>query len=340
MNNNYILVSIVMLTYNHSEYIKEAIDSILMQDVDFKYEIIIGDDCSTDNTQEILLQYKNRYPNIFKLILRSENIGPTKNFYDVLMNCKGKYIAFLEGDDYWLDGMKLQKQFDFLEKTNHMAVYNDVLTVDENNNVHESYKYPSHLEKIYSIEDWKKWIIPGQIGGSMIKNIFMDSEEDYTIIFKAHSIIGDRTLALILSNKGNIYCDKEVLSAYRFVTDSGSSFSAQSKNSSFVNENYSYYRKLFDYYRHVTGQKLDSIELEEKLFGSSIERFKSSRNLDSLKLIYSTFSNLKHKTKLVHVRLIKLPFKLIKLIKSPPKVKVLLICNSLYVKIVVKSRLN
>ncbi len=108
-------VSVLMLTYNHEKYIEEAIKGVLMQLVDFDYELIIGDDCSTDKTSEIIHEYENKFPNIIKPILRTENIGAGNNYVNINKIAKGKYISHCEGDDYWTDPLKLQKQVDFLE---------------------------------------------------------------------------------------------------------------------------------------------------------------------------------------------------------------------------------
>ena len=110
-----ILVSIGVVTYNQEKYIKQCIDSILAQKVNFKYELIIGEDCSPDNTRQILLEYKEKYPDIIKLILHDKNVGSGQNGNIVRATAVGKYYAGIEGDDFWIDENKLQKQFDFLE---------------------------------------------------------------------------------------------------------------------------------------------------------------------------------------------------------------------------------
>lgn len=126
------LVSVWMLTYNHEQYLEQAIESILMQKTDFPIEIVIGDDCSTDSTREIISQYEKAYPSIIKPILRPTNIGINRNFVDTWGKCKGKYIALLEGDDYWTDGNKLQDQFDFLEKNPEFVLcYHNTREVNE-----------------------------------------------------------------------------------------------------------------------------------------------------------------------------------------------------------------
>lgn len=109
------LVSVFMMTYNHEKYIAQALDSVLMQKCNFHYEIVIGEDCSTDNTRSILLSYKEKNPEKIKLLLHEKNIGAANNQNEVFKNCTGKYVAMLEGDDYWTDPCKLQKQVDFLE---------------------------------------------------------------------------------------------------------------------------------------------------------------------------------------------------------------------------------
>ena len=127
-----IKVSVIVITYNHEKYIRKALDSILMQKVDFKYEILVGDDASIDSTPEIIREYKEKYPEYFNISLREKNLGGTRNSYELMMMAKGDYIANLEGDDYWIDENKLQKQVDFLEKhDNFVGCVSDFMYVDE-----------------------------------------------------------------------------------------------------------------------------------------------------------------------------------------------------------------
>lgn len=108
-------LSVLLISYNHSEYIGKCLQSIVSQNVNFSFEIVIGDDCSTDNTTNILLEYKNKYPNMIVLETKMENVGFIQNFSDALKKCRGEYIAYIDGDDEMLPS-KLQKQVDFLDK--------------------------------------------------------------------------------------------------------------------------------------------------------------------------------------------------------------------------------
>jgi glycosyltransferase involved in cell wall biosynthesis len=109
------VVSVKTITYNHAPYIKQCMDGVLMQKTNFKFEFIIGEDCSTDGTREIVKEYAEKYPDIIKLITSDSNVGAGGNSKRTYDACTGKYIAFCEGDDYWIDPYKLQKQVDFLE---------------------------------------------------------------------------------------------------------------------------------------------------------------------------------------------------------------------------------
>lgn len=108
-------VSVLMITYNHENYIAQALDSILMQQVNFDYEIVIGEDCSSDRTRSIVLDYQLGNPGRIKVLLPETNLGMMRNFMETFAACTGEYVAILEGDDYWTSPQKLQKQVDFLD---------------------------------------------------------------------------------------------------------------------------------------------------------------------------------------------------------------------------------
>jgi glycosyltransferase involved in cell wall biosynthesis len=132
------LVSICCITYNHEKYIRDAIESFLMQKTDFSFEIIIHDDASTDRTADIIREYEKKYPDVIKPIYQTENQyskGVNVAFI-TFKKAKGRYIAFCEGDDYWIDPLKLQTQVTFLEKnSDYVITYTDVKAFDENGNI-------------------------------------------------------------------------------------------------------------------------------------------------------------------------------------------------------------
>jgi glycosyltransferase involved in cell wall biosynthesis len=109
------ILSVCMVTYNHERFIAQAIDSVLMQRTDFAYELVIGDDCSTDDTRRIVLDYQRRHPDKIRVLLQPRNTRGHGNCTETYGACRGKYLAELEGDDYWIDPEKLQLQVQLLE---------------------------------------------------------------------------------------------------------------------------------------------------------------------------------------------------------------------------------
>lgn len=108
-------VSIVTITYNHKDYIRESLDSFIAQKTNFEYEIVIADDCSTDGTQEIIQEYVHKYPKLIRATLRNKNIGAVPNSLDSIRQAKGEYVALCEGDDFFTDPNKLQTQVNMLD---------------------------------------------------------------------------------------------------------------------------------------------------------------------------------------------------------------------------------
>lgn len=127
-----IQVSIILTVFNHEQFLARALESILIQKTNFRFEIVVGDDASTDDSLAILLDYSKRHPCLFNITSRKINLGGTKNFTDLVRKSRGRYITFIDGDDYWFDPHKLQIQFDFLENNpeffsvSHLVSVHDV----------------------------------------------------------------------------------------------------------------------------------------------------------------------------------------------------------------------
>ena len=117
------LVSVWMIAYNHEGFIKQALESVINQKTTFPFEVIIGEDCSTDGTRKIIQKFEEQYPQLIKPIYHEKNVGAIRNAYEFCYpRLKGKYIACLEADDYWTDPLKLQKQVDFLENNSEYSI--------------------------------------------------------------------------------------------------------------------------------------------------------------------------------------------------------------------------
>lgn len=125
-------LSIMVLVYNHEKYLRKCLDGIFNQIVNFDYEVVIGEDCSTDSSRSICLEYKEKYPDVIKLVLQDKNKGLIGNYIDICNVMTGEYEACIAGDDYWIDANKLQMQVDFLDKNPDIGLcYTNVITCND-----------------------------------------------------------------------------------------------------------------------------------------------------------------------------------------------------------------
>lgn len=141
-NDNDVKVTVVCITYNHEKYIAEALDSFIRQKTNFKYQVYVGDDCSSDKTPEIILEYADKYPDIIVPFIREQNLGAERNLIDLCNHASSIYIAFCEGDDYWIDNNKLQKQYDYMEAHPELRAcfHNTLILADEDWYFNDYYK--------------------------------------------------------------------------------------------------------------------------------------------------------------------------------------------------------
>lgn len=215
-----IKVSINCITYNHEKYIADAIESFLMQKTNFKYEILIGEDCSTDNTKKIVSAYVEKYPDLIRLITSENNVGAMKNSQRLFENARGKYIALCEGDDFWIDPYKLQKQIDYMESNPECTIcFHNAEVRDKNNAPIGKLHVPwsVHQRKYYYGKNYR------YSAGEMA---LLDFIPTASIVFLKeclssppnwinNSIVGDTPLRLIASSKGYAFFIDEVMSVYR-----------------------------------------------------------------------------------------------------------------------------
>ena len=207
------VISIRTSTYNHAPYIKQCIEGVLMQKATYAFEYIIGEDCSTDGTREIVFKYAKQYPNIIRVVTADYNVGMKANGRRCIERCRGKYMAICEGDDYWTDPYKLQKQVDLLEQDEHASfVYTAFQTVDTCGQAISRPIYDKYMSKSFSGD-----IFYRLLRGNFILTLttcFKTEILQSTEITSAPRTI-DYLLFLIASAKGNAIYMTEKTGCYR-----------------------------------------------------------------------------------------------------------------------------
>jgi glycosyltransferase involved in cell wall biosynthesis len=218
-------VSVSIITYNHEKYIARTIDSVLAQQTDFDFEIIIGDDCSNDGTCKILETYKAKYPSVIQLILhpkRYEGVPGRLNNITNLYACRGTYVALLDGDDFWLDHHKLQRQVDFMESSPDFTIIaNDAAKITQDGDFTEGRYGEEHAslrsDNTFTHEDVLRagWCLT-QTSSLLFRNkMFQEFPDWFWNIISA-----DFGLLLLLSQHGKIKYLQKPLTAYRIHEDS------------------------------------------------------------------------------------------------------------------------
>lgn len=205
-------VSVCFITYNHEAYVAQALDSVLTQTIDFDMEVIIGEDWSRDNTRNICVEYTNNHPGLVRLVSADRNVGMMRNFHRTLQQCTGDYIAFMEGDDFWTDPAKLQKQVKFLEAhPGHSACFHNVVVKTERGGENHEWVLHEELAKSsFNTEDvLGPWFIPS------ISFVFRNYRDLNLPDWFFNCRYGDLPMMLLLSLRGEIGYLNEVMGVYR-----------------------------------------------------------------------------------------------------------------------------
>lgn len=149
------VVSVTITTYNLETFVEKTIQSVLDQETDFPFEIVIGDDCSTDGTQDIIKRFQKQYPDIIRTVIFNEkNEGVSVLFPRVILSCKGQFIATLDGDDYWTDNNKLQMQLNYLKNNSEYKICcTDYSIIDKYENIIEKDHLRRKKREKYTISD-------------------------------------------------------------------------------------------------------------------------------------------------------------------------------------------
>lgn len=234
MNSNK-MVSVLMITYNHEKFVEKAIESIISQKTNFEYELIIHDDASSDDTQKILKCYQEKYPEIIRLILQTENqYSQGKLITDeyLIPICKGKYIAFCEGDDYWIDDHKLQKQFDFLEnrlEINACACRH--YTIDAQGNILSVSHEGEELNRIFNAEDAKRLGVKMMHPNTIMARADIRKSKDYYDKLRKSNTLGSHSFQVYYyAMVGGVYIFEDIMTVWRKnIEQNGSSYASRTK---------------------------------------------------------------------------------------------------------------
>lgn len=227
MKENDIKVSVYCLAYNHEKYIRDALEGFVNQKTNFKYEVIVHDDASTDNTADIIREYAEKYPDIIKPIYQKENqhskkVKIIKKY--ILPKMSGKYVAVCEGDDYWTDENKLQLQYDAMEQhpeCSMCAHYVKVEKMNANNRVGYNPEVPSRKRQLKEgVIDSATWLTISITDLVHLSSVFMRAE--YFIEYRSRDIeyvkefpVGDTALSLYMLTRGSLYFIDRNMSTYR-----------------------------------------------------------------------------------------------------------------------------
>ncbi len=204
-------VSVMMLAYNHERWIAQALDSAVAQEVNFSYEIVIGEDCSTDRTREIVKHYAERYPEKIRLLLPETNLGARENARQTAASCGGQYVAMLEGDDYWLSPHKLQKQVDFLDSHGDFSFcFHPVRIHYEGMPGKENQVFPANAKGVSTIEDLLECNFIPTCSVMFRNHLVREVPESFATLK-----MGDWPRHILHARHGKVKKLDEVMSAYR-----------------------------------------------------------------------------------------------------------------------------
>ena len=216
-------LSVVMVTYNHERFIAQALSSVLAQRTNFDFEVIVAEDCSTDGTRAIVMDFVRRYPSKILPLLRERNLGMMRNFKEALAACRGSYVALLEGDDYWIRDDKLQSQIDFLDAHPDHAVCCARVQFRDEINHSESSVWPSKPPGSYPLLNLLEtycWIATCTV---MYRWGSVGPLPDWILPLR----VADWPLHLLVARSGKIHLMDEVMGVYRL--HSGGIWSSRSR---------------------------------------------------------------------------------------------------------------
>ena len=304
------LVSVSVITYNHEKYIRQCLDGILMQNVNFPYEVLVHDDASPDGTADIIREYEAKYPDIIKPIYQTENQysqgkAASKFNFD---RARGKYLAFCEGDDYWTDPGKLQKQVDFLEAhPEYIATVHRVKAIDEHGEALDIPGFTDVVEHVFTIDEYVRRSLPSQLASLVMRNVFLTLVARTLDLFFSCKANVDVRLSLLLVMMGDIYCFSEVMSTYRRIVSEGTSWNARMHGK---NRAYSVYKQrlaLQKFADEAFDFKLPQSILYNILL-SALVKVVRNPNLTNFKIFFDIAQDMPNKRSMICYHLGRIPY--------------------------------
>lgn len=231
------VVSVVVPVYNHERYIERCLRSIAAQKCAYPFEVLVGEDCSPDNSREVLKKLEPELPDFFHIYYREHNMGDrgNGNSSDLLERCRGKYLVICEGDDFWTYEGKLQEQVAFMEgHPDYVGCFHHCEVVGEDSQPNGE-KYPDCLVEEYSFKEYFYCTMPGQTATFMARVAPYEVEKKRFLSCRCYDAYpSDRRNAFILLTAGKVHVFQETWSAYRHVVAAGTSYSAKTT----INETY------------------------------------------------------------------------------------------------------
>lgn len=285
-NQKDVLVEILVLTYNHENYIRQALDSVLMQQTEYSYKIIVGVDCSTDNTKQIVIDYYKKYPDRIEVLLWKERVGAVMNDIGIISRCKAKYVAYLEGDDYWTTPYKLQKQVSFLEKNpNYIGTAHNVRCVDEKGiMLHRDFNfYPIVDEHVYGRAQAVKLTKVSQTASLVYKNVYKQWDKTQWDFYRECNVNGDEVLQVFLGMQGPVYFFRDIMADHRRVFH-GESWTAGSAGKNMLIYHYQSRKKMQWYLQKYYNVSFENDDFLKSLWEESKKILLCNFNKQNLKV--------------------------------------------------------
>lgn len=220
-----IKLTVYLSTYNQAPYIAQALDSILMQKTNFTFEVLVADDCSTDDTQKIVLEYQQRFPEIIRTYFTPENVGGCKKLTECIDKglFRGDYLSYLEGDDYWLGEDRLQTLVDFLDvHPEYSRIAHRRKMINEKNEFIGLDTDEAILNKSFGINELMEGYTYSDFGG-VFRNYFRQAKDKYHPIFLASRNAYDFQDLFITQDFGPVYVTDQVFGVYRCRSVAGES---------------------------------------------------------------------------------------------------------------------